>query len=249
MNKKKKYYVSDAHLGVDSDYTSAQREALLIQWLNEIKIDAEEINLVGDIFDFWFEYKHVVPAGFSQLFAKLKEISDSGITVNYYTGNHDMWIFDYIPKATGANLIRGTEIIKIDNKTLYIGHGDGLGPYDKKYNFLKKIFSSKFFQFLFKLIHPEISFRMARAWSSSSRKSHNYPDKINFEDEYLVKYAKIVLEKEDIDFFIFGHRHIPFQTIIGENTLFTNLGDWLINFTYAVYDGEKLELLSYKDKL
>lgn len=249
MIKKKRYYVSDAHLGVDAKYSSDEREALLIKWLDEVKEDAEEVNLVGDIFDFWFEYKHVVPVGFSEFFAKLKELSESGIKIKYYTGNHDMWIFDYIPKATGAELIRDVELLHIGGKKIYIGHGDGLGPYDKKYNFLKKIFSSSFFQFLFKLIHPEISFRIARAWSSSSRSKHRYPDKINFEDEWLVKYAKSVLEKEKVDFFVFGHRHIPFQTTIGEGSTFINLGDWLMNFTYAVFDGEKMDLLSYKSKL
>lgn len=249
MNKTKRYYISDAHLGVDDKYTSYQRESLMIKWLDEIKADALEISLVGDIFDFWFEYKHVVPRGFSRLLGKLKELSESGIHIKYYTGNHDMWVFDYLPKAIGAELIRSTEIVETNGKKLYIGHGDGLGPYDKKYNFLKKIFSAKFFQFLFKLIHPEISFRIALAWSASSRKSHKYPEKINFEDEWLVKYAKTVLEKEHIDYFIFGHRHIPFKTKIGENTEFVNLGDWLMNFTFAVYDGENLELKSYKEHL
>ncbi|MDD2633894.1 MAG: UDP-2,3-diacylglucosamine diphosphatase [Bacteroidales bacterium] len=249
MIGKKRYYISDAHLGIDSEYTSEQRETLLVQWLDEISQNAAEINLVGDIFDFWFEYKHVVPAGFVRLLAKLKELSDKGIKIKYYTGNHDMWIFGYLPKITGAEIIRGTEVINLGKDLLFIGHGDGLGPYDKKYNLLKKIFNSKFFQFLFKLVHPELSFRIALAWSATSRKSHKYPTKINIEDECLVKYAKTVLEKQHIDYFVFGHRHIPLKISIGKKTTFINLGDWLINFTYAVYDGEKMELLSYKDKL
>ena len=241
------YFVSDAHLGVDHDLTSIQREALLIKWLDEIKKDAIEINLVGDIFDFWFEYKHVVPRGYSMFFAKLREISESGIILNYFTGNHDMWIFDYLPSITGAKLYRGTIKKIVGDKTFFIGHGDGLGPYDKKYNFLKHIFSSKFFQFLFRLLHPEVAFRIALTWSSSSRKNHSYLKKIDYNEEWLVKYAKTVLANEPIDFFIFGHRHIPFQLQLNEKTLFTNLGYWLFNFTYAVYDGEKMELKKFTE--
>ncbi len=245
----KRYFLSDAHLGVDSEFTSNQREELMIKWLDEIKQDALEVSLVGDIFDFWFEYKHVVPRGFSRLLAKLRELSDSGIKIKYYTGNHDMWVFDYLPNVIGAELIRSTEIVDLNGKKLYIGHGDGLGPYDKKYNLLKKIFAAKFFQFLFKLVHPEISFRFAFAWSASSRKKHHYPNNVDYNDEWLVKYAKTVLEKEHIDYFIFGHRHIPIKLKLSENTEFVNLGDWLTNFTYAVYDGENLMLKSYKENL
>lgn len=249
MTTKKRYFVSDAHFGIDSEYSSQVREKLFVKWLDEIKNDAGEINLVGDIFDFWFEYKHVVPAGFVILLAKLRELTDSGIKIKYYPGNHDMWIFGYLPQVTGVELVRGVEQITTDGKIIYIGHGDGLGPYDKKYNFLKKIFSSKFFQFLFKIVHPEISFRIALAWSASSRKSHKYPDKINIEDEWLVKYAKTVLETQHVDFFVFGHRHIPIIEKIADKTTFVNLGDWLFNFTYAVYHDGDMQLKSYKDSL
>ncbi|MDD3741753.1 MAG: UDP-2,3-diacylglucosamine diphosphatase [Bacteroidales bacterium] len=244
--KTKIYFVSDVHLGIDDEYTSDFRESLLIKWLDVIKTDASEVVLNGDIFDFWFEYKHVVPVGFFKLISKIRELSDSGIKISYFTGNHDMWIFHYLPKAMGAELIRGVQIREVNGKIFYIGHGDGLGPYDKSYNFLKKIFSSKFFQFLFRIIHPEISFRIALKWSSTSRSKHKYPKNINFEDEWLVKYSQGVLEKQHIDFFIFGHRHIPFQLNLKENSVFTNLGDWLFNFSYAVFDGKNLELKSFK---
>jgi UDP-2,3-diacylglucosamine hydrolase len=240
--KTKIYFVSDAHFGIDNGHTSAFREHLFIKWLDEIKSDATEIVLAGDIFDFWFEYKYVAPRGFAGIISKLREISDSGIKLSYFTGNHDMWIFGYLPEAIGAELIRGTIIREVNGKKIFIGHGDGLGPYDKQYNFLKNIFSSKFFQFLFKLLHPELSFRIALAWSSSSRKKHLYPKKIDFNEEWLVKYSKTVLENQHIDFFIFGHRHIPFQLNLNENCVFTNLGDWLFNFSYAVFDGETMEL-------
>lgn len=248
IKKTKIYFVSDAHFGIDGQYTSDFREKLMIKWLDEIKTDATELILDGDIFDFWFEYKHLVPRGFACLFAKLRELSDSGIKITYYVGNHDMWTFGYIEQVIGAEVFREAQIREIDGKVFYIGHGDGLGPYDKKYNFLKSIFLSKFFQFLFRLAHPSITFRIALAWSSTSRKRHRYLDKVNFDDEWLVKYARNVLEKKHVDFFVFGHRHIPFQYQIGEKTLFTNLGDWLFNFSYAVYDGESLQLLKYLEE-
>ncbi|HOZ30989.1 MAG TPA: UDP-2,3-diacylglucosamine diphosphatase [Bacteroidales bacterium] len=241
-NNTKIYFVSDAHLGIDDKYSSDYRERLLIKWLDKIRSDATEIVLAGDIFDFWFEYKHVVPAGFYKLISKLRELSDSGIKLTYFTGNHDMWIFKYLPKAIGAELVRGIQTREINGKKLYIGHGDGLGPYDKQYNFLKRIFSSKFFQFLFKTIHPEISFRIARKWSSTSRSKHKYPENIDYNEEWLVKYSKSVLETEPFDFFVFGHRHIPFQIKLNDQSNFTNLGDWLFNFSYAVFDGTQLEL-------
>lgn len=244
-DRTKIYFVSDAHFGIDAKYSSDFREKLMIKWLDEIKLDATELILGGDMFDFWFEYKHLVPRGFASLFAKLRELCDSGIKISYYAGNHDMWTFGYIEQVTGAELIRGTRVREIAGKTFYIGHGDGLGPYDKRYNFLKKIFSSTFFQFLFRLVHPSITFRIANAWSSSSRKKHRYPDKMNFEDEWLVKYARTVLQSQSVDYFVFGHRHIPFQHSLNDKTLFTNLGDWLFSFSYAVFDGEKMELKKY----
>lgn len=248
-NKSKIYFISDVHLGVDSEYSSKTRELLLINWLDEVSKDAIEINLVGDIFDFWFEYKHYVPKGFSNLFSKLNELTNKGIIINYFTGNHDMWIFDYIPEITGANLIRGTITRIINNKTIYIGHGDGLGAEGLKHKLLRKLFSSSFAQFLFKLIHPSTSYKIALAWSKHSRKKHNYTLPVDYNEECLVKFAKNVLTKKHIDFFIFGHRHIPFQFKINEDTIFTNIGDWLINFTYVVFDGENMKLLSYKNKI
>ena len=247
MDKKTKiYFVSDVHLGSESRISSEQREILLLKWLDEIKEDASELYLLGDIFDFWFEYKYVVPKGFVRTLAKLRELHDKGIEIYYYTGNHDIWNFGYISEITGAIIKHGYEIKTIGNKKFFLGHGIGLGN-NKIDNFLIWFFNNSFFQFLFKMLHPYIAFKIATSWSKSSRKKHDYTKPIDYNEEFLVKYSKTILQKEHIDFFVFGHRHIPFQIEIGKDTVFTNIGDWLINFTYGVFDGEELKLERYVD--
>lgn len=240
------YFVSDAHLGADLGKSSEEREILLISWLNEIKDNASEIYLLGDIFDFWYEFKYFVPKNFVVFLAKLRELSDNGIKINFFTGNHDMWTFGYLAEICKLNVFYNVTKFTINEKKIFIGHGDGLGNYDKKYIFIKKIFKSKFCQFIFKTIHPSISFRIANAWSKSNRKKHKYTKPKDINDEYLIKYAREVLKTENIDFFIFGHRHIPLQTSLSENCIYTNIGDWLINFTYGIFDGEKIFLEQFK---
>ncbi len=245
MERTKIYFVSDAHFGVDSRETSAYRENLFVEWLEEIKNDAAELYLLGDIFDFWFEYKYVVPRGFVQVFVKLKELSESGVKIKYFTGNHDMWVFDYLPQIIGAELIRDSVIRKIGDKKFCIAHGDGLGKFDRKYNMMKWMFHNKFFQFLFRWIHPDLGCRLALWCSKTSRKKHILPRNPDYESEFLVRYARQVLENEHCDFFVFGHRHISFQYKLNEKSLFTNIGDWLFNFSYAVFDGETLKLMKF----
>lgn len=197
------------------------------------------------MFDFWFEYKYVVPKGYSRIFSKLKEMSENGIKIKYFTGNHDMWVYDYLPAEIGAELYRKPETREIDGKKFYIAHGDGLGGYDKKYNLLKKVFANKFLQFMFKCIHPDLGYAIALSCSKSSRKKHYFPTNINYEEEFLVKYSRTVLEKEHFDYFVFGHRHIPYQYNLAGDSLFTNIGDWLFNFSYVVYDNGNLNLIKY----
>lgn len=247
MKKKNKiYFISDAHLGADTDfYTSIEREVHLVNWLDEITDSAQAIYLLGDIFDFWFEYRKSVPKGFTRFLGKISELCDKGTPVYFFPGNHDMWTFDYLEKETGVEVINKPKIINLNNKTFYLAHGDGLGPYDKKYNILKVIFRSRFLQFMFKLIHPDLGIKIAQLWSSSSRKNHKYPKNLEYSNEWLVKYSKTVLAEQHIDYFIFGHRHIAFQYKLNDNSVFTNLGDWTRNFTYAVFDGNDLKILEY----
>ncbi len=249
-DNRKTYFISDVHLGADTgDYTSYEREIMFVDFLDRIKEQASAIYLLGDIFDFWFEYKHSVPKGFTRFLGKIAEITAQGIPVYFFRGNHDMWSFGYLEKETGMQIIDNCLITEISGKKFFLAHGHGLGPYDKSYNILKKIFRNRVLQFMFKIIHPDCGIRIAKAWSGSSRKKHKYPKDINPEDEWLVKYARSQIQEHKPDFFIFGHRHIPFQHNLDEKIVFTNLGDWMMNFSYAEYDGNHLALKKYRNCL
>lgn len=243
MNKKI-YFASDFHLGAPNFEESLKREKLLVQWLEEIRADAEEIFLVGDVFDFWFEYKRAVPRGFTRLLGKIAEITDSGIPVHWFTGNHDMWIFDYLPQEIGIQLHRKPVIRNWNNKKFYIGHGDGLGPGDTSYKFLKRFFASKFCQWAFARLHPNFGIGLANLSSGYSRNANIEKDKIFLgeENEWLAIYCKDYLKTEHIDYFIFGHRHLPLEIKVGENSTYYNIGDWLNHYTYGVWDGERFEV-------
>jgi len=241
---KKIYFASDFHLGVPTYEKSLEREKLIVKWLDEIKVDAQEIYLMGDLFDFWFEYKYTAPKGFIRLLGKIAEIVDSGIPVCFFTGNHDMWMFDYLPKELGVTIYTKPITKNFNGKLFYLGHGDGLGPGDNGYKFIKSVFSNPFCQWLFARLHPNFAMGMANFWSRKSRISNGPKDEIfsGEENEWLVVYAKEVLQKEHFDYFIFGHRHLPLNIKIGENSLYVNLGEWIKYNSYAVFDGTNLEL-------
>ncbi|NVN94476.1 MAG: UDP-2,3-diacylglucosamine diphosphatase [Bacteroidetes bacterium] len=243
-NKQKIYFISDSHLGVPDYESSLKREKLMVKWLDEVKKDATEIYLLGDIFDFWFEYKTVVPKGYVRLLGKLAEISDAGIKLNYFTGNHDMWIYDYFHKELNANIYKEPIQQTYGNFKFYIGHGDGLGPDDHGYKFIKKIFSNRFNQWLFARLHPNFGIGLALYFSRKSRIANGNTDEIFLgeDKERLIVYAKEILQKEHFDFFIFGHRHLPLDIKIAENSRYLNIGDWVKSFSYIVFDGEKLDL-------
>ncbi len=248
MNENKKiYFASDFHLGVPNHEKSLVREKRIVKWLDEIKHDAHEIYLMGDLFDFWFEYKYAAPKGFVRLLGKIAEIVDSGIPVILFTGNHDMWMFDYLPKELGVTIYRNPIIREYNGKKFYLGHGDGLGPGDKGYKFIKKVFSNKVCQWLFARIHPNVGIGMANYWSRKSRLSNGPKDEKYTGDanEWLVVYSKEVLQKEHFDYFIFGHRHLPLDIQLSNTSRYINLGEWVNNNSYAVFDGTNLELKYY----
>ena len=244
----KLYFISDTHFGVPNEKESKERELLFCKWLDEIKKDASEVYLLGDIFDFWFEYKNVVPKGYVRVLGKLAELIDSGIKVHYFTGNHDMWIFTYFEKELGIQMHKEPITFSFEGKTFMIGHGDGLGPGDKRYKFLKKVFACKFNQRLFAFIHPWIGMGLAGYFSRKSRLSHNSEDQIYLGDdkEWLLIYCKEEAEKQPIDFFIFGHRHLKIDKTFGKNSRYINLGEWVHQRNYAVFENGELYLKEYR---
>ncbi|MBU8892573.1 MAG: UDP-2,3-diacylglucosamine diphosphatase [Bacteroidales bacterium] len=249
MNQKKKiYFASDVHLGLPDYEQSLEREKLFVRWLDSIKSDAKEIILLGDIFDFWFEYKRAIPRGFSRFLGKLCEITDSGIPVHFFTGNHDMWVFDYLPKETGVVLHKKPTVKEFFGKKFYLAHGDGLGPGDRSYKLLKKIFASKVSQWLFARFHPNLGIRIANLWSTHSRYSRETRPFEGEDKEWLILYSKKVLEKEHFDFMVYGHRHYALDLKLSDSCRYINLGDWLSHFTYAEFDGEELYLKKFTEK-
>lgn len=242
------YFASDFHLGAPNDEESLKREKRIVNWLDEIKVDAKEIYLVGDIFDFWFEYKHAIPKGFVRLQGKIAELTDSGIPVYAFTGNHDMWMFDYLPKELGIQLLKGNIKRTYNGKKFLIGHGDGLGPGDYGYKFIKKVFANKLCQWAFARIHPNLGMGIANYWSKKSRKVNAEHDEkfLGEENEWLAIFAKDYLKKEHIDYFIFGHRHLPLEIKLNEKSTYINLGEWIKYNSYAVFDGNELILKYFK---
>ena len=244
--KDKIYFASDVHLGLPNYKESLTREKYFVRWLDSIKHDAREIVLLGDIFDFWFEYKRAIPRGFTRFLGKLCELTDSGIPVHFFTGNHDMWIFDYLPRETGIILHKEPIIKEYSGEKFFLAHGDGLGPGDNSYKLLKKIFASKFSQWLFARFHPNIGIWIANTWSTHSRYSRETKPFEGEDKEWLILYSKKLLKSEDFDFMVYGHRHLPMDLKLNEKTRYINLGDWITNFTYGVFDGEKMEIKKFE---
>ena len=241
---KKIYFASDNHLGAPNLEESLVREKKFVSWLDTIKKDAEAVFLVGDIFDFWFEYNEVVPKGFTRTLGKLAEISDAGIPIHYFTGNHDMWLVDYFQKELNLTVHNKSKIFTINDKKFFVGHGDGLGPGDKSFKIMKKIFKNSFFNWCFRCVHPDLGIKLGKYLSNKSRLKSSLEDlKFNGnENEWLTKYCKEKLKNEHYDYFIFGHRHIPLEIELSPNSTYINLGDWITHFSYAVFDGHQVLL-------
>ena len=244
LNKTHKiYFASDVHLGLPNHAESLKREKHFVKWLDMIRKDATEIYLVGDIFDFWFEYKKVVPRGFTRFLGKIAEIVDSGIPVHFFTGNHDIWVFDYLSQETGVIIHREEIILERNKKKFLIAHGDGLGPFDKKFKILKRVFTSKIMQWCFARLHPNFAIWFAQKWSFGSRYSQGTtPTYFGDNKEWLVLYAKEKLSQDHYNYFVFGHRHLALEIDLDKDCKFINLGDWISNFSYAVFDGNDLIL-------
>jgi UDP-2,3-diacylglucosamine hydrolase len=248
QTRDKLYFASDFHLGSGSYASTRQREDKLVRWLDMIKADAAEVFLMGDVFDFWFEYKTVVPKGYIRFLGKLAELADAGIKLYFFKGNHDMWMFDYFEKELGATIITDELVIERGGKKFYLHHGDGLGPGDASYKILKKIFRSKLCQWLFARIHPNLGVGIANYWSRHSRLAN---EKIEGEVKpgqqgWLITYSRDLLNTGFYDYFIYGHRHKPLDIQLNDKSRYINLGEWVISNSYAVFDGETLKLCYFE---
>jgi len=244
---KKIYFASDFHLGVPDHESSLAREKRIVKWLDSISANAHSIYLLGDIFDFWFEYRQAIPKGFIRLQGKLAELRDNGLPIYFFTGNHDMWMFDYFEKELGIVIYREPQVLEIGNHKLLIGHGDGLGPGDNTYKFLKKFFNSSICQWLFERIHPNLGISIANHWSRQSRISNTRMEEKfqGEENEYLLTYCRELEKTNHHDFYVFGHRHLPLDLKVGDNSRYLNLGEWVHFNTFAEYDGQQFSLKTF----
>lgn len=247
---KKIYFLSDFHLGAPDAKRSLEREKLIVRFLDEIKSDAHAIFIVGDMFDFWYEYRKVVPRGFVRLLGKMAELTDSGIEIHFFVGNHDMWMKYYFEKELNVPVYFEEKEFEFNGKKFLIAHGDGLGPGDHGYKRLKKIFRNPVCQWLFGVLPPYVGMGIANFSSRRSREAdHGLEERFMGEDkEWLLIHSRQVLKQKHFDFFIFGHRHLPIDFRLSDNSRYINLGEWMNFCTYAVFDGKCLELKSYTGK-
>lgn len=243
---KKTFFASDFHLGFDARLPSAERERQLVRWLDAIAPEAEAIYLVGDLFEFWFEYKTVIPRGYSRLFGKLAELRDRNIPIYAFTGNHDLWMFGYLEQEFGIPVYRHPIRRNIQGKDFFIGHGDGLGPGDRGYKWMKKVFTNPISQWLFGWLHPDLGIRLANFFSKKSRAATPPAERfwLGEEKEWLLQYTtRKIAQGVEPDYFIFGHRHLPIDWLLKNGrSRYINLGEWMWANSYAVFDGTILEI-------
>ena len=245
---KKIYFLSDFHLGAPDAASSLQREKMVVQFLNSIKEDAAAIFIVGDMFDFWYEYKKVVPKGYVRLLGTLAQLTDSGIPVHFFVGNHDMWMRNYLQQELNIPVYFEPRAFEFGGKKFWVGHGDGLGPGDHGYKFLNKIFRNKICQALFGLLPPYIGMGLADYFSRQSRAATGQSEEVFLgeDKEWLIIYCKEILQQQHYDYFVFGHRHLPIDFALPSNSRYINLGDWIRYFSYAEFDGQELHLKYYQ---
>jgi UDP-2,3-diacylglucosamine hydrolase len=251
MNKKAIYFVSDFHFGTDGQLTSLEREKKLVRFFDSIEENAEKIYLLGDVFDYWFEYKRAIPKGFVRILGKIASMRDSGIEIEFFTGNHDMWMFKYFEEEFNIPIHRAPLQVELQGKNFLLGHGDGLGPGDRKYKMIKKVFANKVLQKLYGTIHPNLGLRLMRKFSSKSRE-FNSPEELTFlgpEKEWLVQYSEEYIKENKVDYLVFGHRHLPIDySLSNGESRYVNLGDWLSHYSYGKLENGKLELLFFENE-
>ena len=242
------YFASDQHFGAPDYKSSLEREKIFVNWLDEIKKDATHLFLLGDLFDFWFDYEKVVPKGFVRVLGKIAALKDAGISIYFFVGNHDLWMQDYFEKEFDIPIYRKPQEFSFFNKLFLIGHGDGLGPGDKGYKRMKKVFTNPVARWFFKWLHPDIGVKLAQHLSIKNKLISGKDDVVFLgeDKEWLVSYCKRKLETQHFDYFIFGHRHLPLDITLNSESKYINLGDWISYFTYGKLDINGFKLLKYK---
>lgn len=250
MEKRKlTYFLSDLHLGARYFDDPRQHERFVASWLRSIAPTAKRLYLLGDVLDYWYEYRYVVPRGFTRFLGTLAELSDSGVEITWFIGNHDIWIFDYLPAEIGMRVVDGTLIEEIDGRRFFMAHGDGVGQLPLGFRLLRKIFRNKTCQRLFAAIHPRWTVGFAHRWSSHSRKLNGVDSSIPADREPLMEFAGEYAAAHPgyIDYFIFGHRHVLLRKDVGNGAEAIILGDWITHFSYGVFDGETMQLHALSD--
>ena len=251
---KKIYFASDQHFGAPTPELSKPRETKFLTWLDEIKNDAQVLFLMGDLFDFWHEWSYVVPKGYVRILGKLAELKDSGIEIYFFVGNHDLWMKDYLEEEIGIPVFFEKQFYEISGKNFLLAHGDGLGPGDKGYKRMKKLFTNPVAQWFFKWLHPDIAMKIAIYFSTKNKMISGEEDKefLGEDKEFLIIYSKEKLKTDKVDYFVYGHRHLPMilDLKVNENEAkYINLGDWISYFTYGVFDGENFQVLKYENPI
>lgn len=238
------YFTSDHHFGAPTKEASKPREKKFVKWLDHIKKDAQVLFILGDLFDFWFEYKYAAPKGFTRVIGKLAELSDEGIDIHFFVGNHDMWMRGYLEQEVNMKIYYKPHEFNINNKKFYIGHGDGLGPNDKGYKRLKKVFKNSFFNWLYRWLHPDLGIRFAQYLSLKNKLISGSEDLkfVGKEQEWLTQYARKKLKENHFDYFIFGHRHLPLEVELSLGSIYFNLGDWITHYSYGSFKNDKFTL-------
>lgn len=243
------YFISDMHLGATYLGDPLEYERRVVRWLDSIADDAAELYMLGDVLDYWYEYRYVVPRGFTRFFGAVACLADSGVKVTWFIGNHDIWISDYIPRELGVRVVDGYEVVELGSKRFFLSHGDGLGRLPRGFRFIRSMFRNRVCQRLFSAIHPRWTVPLAHRWSSSSR---DYSDEVPVfsgrDDEPFITFAREYLASHPgIDYFILGHHHIVLDYPLSETSRLIILGDWIHHFSYVVYDGHDVELRYFHD--
>jgi UDP-2,3-diacylglucosamine hydrolase len=244
---KKIYLASDFHLGAPAGLASRQREHKILRWLEQIQDDAAHIILVGDIFDFWYEFNKVIPKGFVRFQGKIAELTDGGLPVSFFTGNHDLWMRTYLQNELGVSIYHEPQSVVWNQKKILIGHGDGLGPGDKAYKILKKfIFTNPFLQFCFRKLHPDWGLWLAHTWSKHRKKKSPAPTFKHKNQEWIWQYCESIALQDPHDYYIFGHRHLPLDLPVSGGGRYINLGEWMSQYCYAIFEQQELRLACFE---